>query len=91
MRPPICALCHRDFRREASTGGLVHFRDEKPLPDGMTGHPRGVEWFCSRHLAAAQKLSPLSFAEAMAKLRRRYLWRVLFGSWWRRIFRHGKA
>ncbi len=91
MKPPICALCHRDFRRDTEGGGLVRFRDEKSLPDGMVGHPRGVEWFCQRHLAAAQKLSSLSLGEAMAKLHRRYLWRLLLGSLWRRTFRHGKA
>ncbi len=85
MKPPICALCHRDFRRDAGGGGLVRFRDEEPLPEGMTGHPRGVEWFCSRHLAAAEELSASSLKEALATLRLRYWWRLPFFAWWRRI------
>ncbi len=83
MRPPICALCHRDFRREPEGGGLVHFRDQESLPDGMVGHPHGVEWFCGRHLAAAQELSGSSLAEAMRKLRRRYWWHLKLGAWLR--------
>ena len=85
MRPPICALCRRDFRRDANAGGLVRFRDEESLPEGRVGHPRGVEWFCDRHLAAAQALAGSSSAEAMAELRRRYRWRLILGAW-RRVW-----
>lgn len=75
MRPPICALCRRDFRGE-SGGGLVHFCDAESLPEGRVGHPRGVEWFCDRHLPAARELSNSTLAEAMRQLRRRYGWRL---------------
>ena len=85
MRPPICALCRRDFRRLEDGGDLVRFRDQEPLPDGRVGHPRGVEWFCRRHLAAARELSGSSLAEALRELRRRYGWRLRLGAWWRRL------
>ena len=74
MRPPICALCNA----RAANGGvrdsqerdheLVEFADFQPLPPGMVGHPRGYEWFCKRHLAAAQKWKHLPFAEALRQL-----------------------
>ena len=87
MRPPICALCGHDFRHEDDGGDLVRFRAAKSLPDGMVGHPRGVEWFCRRHLAAARELSGSSLAEAMTELRRKYRWRLGPRAWLRRLRR----
>jgi hypothetical protein len=72
MKSPICYLCHKDFRSHyfhACAGGkLVRFADYKPLPEACAGHPQGLEWFCSEHLAAAQNLSSVSSAAAHAKL-----------------------
>ncbi len=51
----------------------------------MVGHPHGVEWFCDRHLAAAQELSGSSLNDAMGELRRRYRWRLGLGAWLRRL------
>ncbi len=87
MRPPICALCGHDFRAAAAAadGGLVYFRDRESLPDGMVGHPRGVEWFCDRHRLAARELSGSSLNDAMRELRRRYRWRLGLGAWLRRL------
>ena len=69
MRPPICELCGGKARE------TVTFADHEPLPEGMTGHPRGVGWFCHRHLAAARRLRRLSLEEARRSLggRRRAL------------------
>ena len=73
MRPPICAACDRDFCENAKDSGeefdLVKFADYEALPPGMTGHPRGYEWFCQKHLDAARKLSHLPLAEAVRILR----------------------
>jgi hypothetical protein len=76
VKPPFCWLCSRDFRCEwFPTGGggeLVHFLDYKPLPEGCVGHPRGLEWFCRDHAAAAQELAHLDAATALAALQARF-------------------
>ncbi len=50
----------------------MNFADYEPLPDGMTGHPKGCFWLCKRHLAAARKLSDRRSSAALEALRRRY-------------------
>ena len=75
MRPPICDLCGLDARDTpgAADGfGLVRFRDHTPLPAGMTGHPKGLLWFCAAHLPAARELRRRSSARALAALRERF-------------------
>ncbi|MBT8078058.1 MAG: hypothetical protein KJO31_05740 [Gammaproteobacteria bacterium] len=76
MRPPICDLCGRD----AHGGELVSFRDYEALPDGMTGHPRGLCWFCTRHVDAANALQDLDTADAFRRLRRKFFWGLLAGT-----------
>ncbi len=71
MRPPICELCGSRFDSSAG-GGLVEFANYKPLPQGMTGHPTGLGWFCERHYKAAQDLAAYPSAEALKRLRRKY-------------------
>jgi len=71
MKPPMCELCGRRFD-PSDGGGLVHFADEKSLPNGMTGHPHGVEWYCKRHYDAAEGLHHFTYADAMRALRRIY-------------------
>jgi len=75
MKPPICAFCKRDFRSSAEEGGLVKFSNYESLPDGMTGHPKGMEWFCGKHLEAARSLSELSLKGAIGAMRKKYWWR----------------
>ena len=65
MRPPICELCRG---RAVET---VRFADYEPLPDGMVGHPRGLGWFCDRHLGAARALRGEALGDAIGLLRRR--------------------
>ena len=48
---------------------MVQFKDYQPLPDGLTGHPQGLEWFCNEHLQGAEELSHLHSKEAIAQLR----------------------
>ena len=62
MRPPICELCG------GAAEATLSFADYEPLPPRMTGHPRGVGWFCQRHLPAARGLRHLSMGEALAAL-----------------------
>lgn len=73
MRPPICELC----------GGkaveTVRFADYEPLPpDGSVGHPRGLGWFCGRHLIAVRSLTTGSLGDAIRAHRRRRLWLAAF-------------
>ena len=77
MKPPICALCGKRFDKGAET---VRFADFESLPDGMVGHPKGLVWFCGRHVGLARELSHLSSEQALSRLRIR---RPL--SWVRRL------
>lgn len=47
MKPPICHLCHADFRSEyfhyRTGGALVQFADYESLREGTAGHPWGLE------------------------------------------------
>lgn len=77
MRPPICAICGKDFRADLTKGGSVTFTlteadkesKRKLEKSGMVGHPAACEWFCQRHLKAAKKYSHLSLQEALEKMR----------------------
>jgi len=76
MKSPICYLCHKDFRSEyfhtGAGGDLVRFADFKPPPEDAGGQPRGMEWFCTEHLSAAQELAHLSSAAALSHLQARF-------------------
>jgi hypothetical protein len=77
MRPPICAICHKDFRTNASEGGLLEFKltekDKEELKrfekQGFVGHPPATEWFCGEHYDKAKKLTHLTLTEAYKILR----------------------
>ena len=73
MKPPICEVCDLDLRHELeknpAAGGLVYFSDYQTLGNGMAGHPKGLGWFCAKHLKDAQFLSSLSKRMAMEQLR----------------------
>lgn len=75
MKPPVCAACGKRFDPFRSLlgrrGGTVEFSNHKPLPDGMTGHPSGTEWFCRRHFGAAKALEERTLGGALAVLRGR--------------------
>lgn len=76
MRPPICAICHKDFRNDLNTGGSVQFKvspkdsayNEQMKAEKWVGHPKGLEWFCDKHLNIAQKYSQLTWKEARLKI-----------------------
>lgn len=68
MKPPVCSVCNQHF--EANEGSLVAFADYEPLPEGATGHPRGLEWVCPEHIQAALGLRNLDSKHAIAQLRR---------------------
>ena len=67
MKPPQCALCGERFD-PAEGGGLVRFADYQPMPEGVVGHPRGLEWFCSAHLEMARSRSYLEAADAIQEM-----------------------
>ena len=75
MRPPSCIVCGKslndvpDDARARDAFELVTFSDYVPLPDGMVGHPQGLEWLCADHLEAGQARSHLSSREAAAEIR----------------------
>ena len=73
MRPPICAVCDRDFRDDLGdsdlTGGMVYFADYESLPDGTVGHPTGLEWFCSIHIRKAKILAHLPTKDAINQIK----------------------
>jgi hypothetical protein len=70
LKPPHCVVCG-DERHGAT---LVQFADYRALPDGMPGHPHGLDWFCERHAPAATELRHLPIADAVARIRRRRGW-----------------
>jgi len=76
MRPPVCAICRKDFRKEPDKGGGVYFalsdadkayniRFENP---DYVGHPAGYEWFCDKHLKRAKKYSNLTLIDALERM-----------------------
>mgnify|MGYP001792006470 CR=1 FL=1 len=71
MKPPICAVCGKRFSpgKEEDGGMTVKFADYKPLPERMVGHPKGMVWVCSEHLAEARSRTNLPTAEAIKQIR----------------------
>ncbi len=77
MRPPICVICHNDFRASANEGGLVKFKttdkekkyNQRMKNEKITGHPSGLEWFCGEHYALAKTYQHLAKAEAIIVLK----------------------
>ena len=71
MRPPMCAVCDKDFYGDE--GGLIYFNkrpsdiawDKKMEEEGMIGHPPYADWFCGIHYDDAKKLQDLTISEAM--------------------------
>ena len=72
MRPPICAICRKDFRSNSKEGGLVSFKetDEDKVynlrfkTNKIVGHKRALEWFCGNHIETARKHKHLTWSEA---------------------------
>ena len=72
MRPPICAICHKDFRASSDEGGLVSFKEtikDKAFnlrfeTTRIVGHKRALEWFCGNHIETARKYKHLTWSEA---------------------------
>jgi hypothetical protein len=79
MRPPICAICSKDFF-DLEKGGLVYFKkrpsdiewDIKMEKTGMIGHPPYAEWFCEEHYSSAKELEHLPIDEAMKSLKKTF-------------------
>lgn len=68
MRPPICAVCFKRFSLNEG-GGTVAFADYEPLPDGIVGHPKGLEWFCAEHIDAARLRKDKTSTDATLEIR----------------------
>lgn len=63
MRPPVCAVCDNSF--DPQTGLSLRFTDYSPLPENITGHPKGEEWFCELHSAKAKELTEMNLQSAL--------------------------
>lgn len=71
MKRPVCAVCDRPLQGEVEgREGLIEFADYRPLPQDVTGHPEGLEWFCERHYAAARELRHLTLVGVLDRLKR---------------------
>jgi hypothetical protein len=74
MKPPKCPVCGLSIhnlpeRRQGqplfASFELVEFSNYRGLPDGISGHPEGLEWFCLEHAGQAKKLAHLPLNEAL--------------------------
>jgi len=76
MRPPICAICGKDFREDLNEGGSISFvlsesdkqYNKKLQQSGIVSHPAGLEWFCSKHYKIAINHTHLTLDEAIDKM-----------------------
>lgn len=71
--PPECDVCGR--RPDPDADGLdgfttLTFADHVPLPDGMTGHPKGVHWLCAKHAEDLADHTDLPWSVARSRVRR---------------------
>ncbi len=73
MEPAYCGVCKivPDLP-PFPEGDMVSFADCPTEDQGDVMGCIGYKWFCNEHLAAAQALSHLKIAEAMAKLEEQY-------------------
>ena len=82
MKPPICAICHKEFfdELEEDKGGLIYFTkrkldvkwEDEMRKEGFVGHPPYAEWFCQEHYDSAKELSKLTIDIAMEILRNKF-------------------
>lgn len=76
MRPPVCAICGKEFD-PSEEGGVIYFAkrqsdikwDKKMEEIGGVGHPPYADWFCSEHYPQAKELAGETISDAMKKLR----------------------
>ncbi len=76
MRPPICYSCRKRFS-PSKEGGKVRFKlseedkvyNKRFEKEGFVGHPKGLEWFCEKHIEKAKSLKHLTIKEASSLLK----------------------
>lgn len=74
MRPPICAVCDKEFGPDE--GGLIYFKkrpsdiewEQKMKKTGGIGHPPYADWFCGEHYEVALEFKDRTIDEAMKLL-----------------------
>lgn len=77
MKPPICEVCRKDFRKNPRDGATVRFKRtqeqiveaERRKQARHTGHPIGTAWICNDHLELARSFSHLDIASAFEKIK----------------------
>ena len=70
MRPPVCAICGKEFMED---GGFIYFKkrpsdiawQDRMDKENMVGHPPYAEWFCGEHYERAKKVQHLTIDEAL--------------------------
>lgn len=98
MKPAVCAVCGAAASADKSggEGGWVEFADFVADERDALSHPAGLEYFCARHLPAAERKKNLNAQTAIAELRREFMTESvrdksgdqesLPAPWWRRWF-----
>ena len=73
MKPDVCIICHecgypvQDPNNQ--TGDWIIFSDYQALEQHATGHPPGMEFFCSTHLPYAKCFSTMPAKQAISLLK----------------------
>ena len=100
MKAAVCIICGRPRILDGveDRGDWVKFADYLPVDPLASGHPPGLEYFCSLHLAKARIRAPVSSQDAIEQLKKKFAGdpqfiapRSVVQPWWRtlagRIFR----
>ncbi len=74
MKPASCAVCGAASESEAGGGGhWVEFADFVTDGRDALSHPKGLEYFCARHLSAAERMKHLDAQIAIERLCREFV------------------
>jgi hypothetical protein len=74
MKPAICTICRRPRILDGvvDQGDWVKFADYVPVDPAASGHPAGLDYFCSLHLAKARIRAPVSSQDAIEQLKKKF-------------------
>lgn len=73
MKSAVCIICrergHPVQDTNSKTGDWIIFSDYQALEEHATGHPPGMEFFCSTHLPYAKCFSTMPAKQAISLLK----------------------
>lgn len=74
MKPAVCFLCGKAAIEETGSGrgDWVQFAEYLKASTDSLDHPKGLEYFCDEHVAAAQALGSKLSKEALTDLQHQY-------------------